>query len=110
MSEIKSHTFNDGTWILPLVLFSIGIDGLAYLIYAKDRASAVVSIPILLLWQVIVFIHSCLGVLPTYRSLDKTDPKHSRAYVDLFQIALTLPAIVATVIWTMLPALLPIRH
>lgn len=110
MSITKSYADKAGTWIIYLVLFSVGIDGLAYLLYAREPSAAFVCTPILLIWEAVVFVHFFRGFLPAYKSLVQTNPECSTAYVRLFQIAQTLPAIVAIVIWAMLPTFSSGRH
>jgi len=102
MDNKKSYPINDGMWIIYLALFSLGIDGLAYLIYVRDRAAVSVCIPILLIWQAVVFVYSVRSFLPAYRSFDQADPERSGAYMHLFQIAQTLPAIIAIIIWALI--------
>jgi hypothetical protein len=98
----KLHTDKTGTWIIYLALFSLGVDGLAYLLYTKDRAASLVTIPILITWQAVVFVFFFRSFLPAYSSLDETHCEHGKALTHLFQICLTLPVIVAIVTWAML--------
>jgi hypothetical protein len=105
MNDVKHQNADTEIWSIYLALFSLGIDGLAYLIYARERASAFVSIPILLTLQAVVFVHFFRSTLPAYRSLDQMNSEHSTVYMKLIRIALTLPALIATAIWTILPSL-----
>lgn len=110
MSNMKLYTDKAETWVMSLALFSLGVDGLAYLIFAKDRPAALVCVPILLAWQVVVVTSFFRHFLPAYKLVDQTDFEHSKVYIQLLRIALILPAIIAIVVWAVLPTLSPSRH
>jgi hypothetical protein len=108
MNNMNRYTDINGSWVIFLGQFSLGIDYLAYLIYSRDRAAAFVSIPILLTWQAVVFFYVFRIFLPAYSSLANSE--HSKAYIHLVQIALTLPFLVAIVVWVLLLSLSPSSH
>ncbi len=110
MSDKKTRFERSGVCITHLTLFSVGIDGLAYLIYARLPASASVFIPILLAWQGVDIIYFFRVFLPAYRRLDQAHSENRAAFMQVFQIAQILPAVIAIVIWTTLSTVSPVPH
>ncbi|MDR3414045.1 MAG: hypothetical protein P4L87_24305 [Formivibrio sp.] len=109
MNEEKPPNDETGTWIFYFALFCTAVDGLAYLIYVRGCGAAFVAIPMLLTWQAVVVVCFFWGFIPAYKSLERLDSEHTAAYMKLIRVALILPAMIATVIWAVLPAL-PLDH
>jgi hypothetical protein len=99
---LRPYRDNIGTWVLWLAQFSLGVDGLSVMIWLKDRQAALISIPLLLLWQAVVFVHFYRGFLPSYRSLPPENPELSAVYMHLFRLAMGMPVLLAIIIWTWL--------
>jgi hypothetical protein len=98
----EQHPVSNGTEILCPILFSIGMDGLAFLIYVRDRIAAYATIPILLIWQALVLFYVFRVVLPTYSGMEPTRLEYREAHMHLFRVALILPAVIAIAVWAML--------
>lgn len=107
----SSHSYDqNGSWVMFLAIFSIGLDGLAFLIYVWDRPAALISIPLLMTWQAIFIAYFFLGFLPTYRGLPEEPPDHRAMYLFLFRLATVAPAVCAIAAWAAISYLSPGHH
>jgi len=99
-----------GSWVMFLVIFSIGVDGLAFLIYVWDRPAALFSVPLLLTWQAVFIAYFFRGILPAYRGLSEEPADHRAMYLFLFRLATVAPAVWAIVAWAAISGLYPGHH
>lgn len=96
MYTVKSN--NGQTWVVPLALFCLGMDGLALVVLVKARAASYVTTPILVAWQVVALICFFRGFLPAYKRLDETHPALSELYLSLFRTVQILPTIISVML------------
>ncbi|HTV57394.1 MAG TPA: hypothetical protein VMJ93_00820 [Verrucomicrobiae bacterium] len=99
-----------GSWVMYLAIFSIGADGLAFLIFVQDRSAALFAIPALLAWQVVFIAYFSRHILPTYRRLPEEHPGDHAMYLFLFRLATVAPAVWAIAAWTVISVLSPGHH
>jgi len=99
-----------GNWVMFLAIFSIGVDGLAFLIYMWDRPAALFSIPLLLTWQAVFIAYFFRSILPAYRGLPEERPDDRAMYLFLFRLATIAPALWAITAWAAISQLCPGRH
>lgn len=96
-------------WMMFLAIFSIGVDGLAFLIYLRDRPAALFSVSLLLAWQVVFIVYFFRYVLPVYRRLPERGD-HRATFLFLFRLAALAPAVWALAVWTTISSLPSIHH
>lgn len=94
-----------GTWVMSLAQFSLGVDGVGLMIWLKDRQLAFIAIPLLLIWQSLVFVYFFRQFLPKYRSLAREHPEFCGAYKHLLRLATGMPIIVTIAAWATVSAL-----
>lgn len=97
------HSYDQtGSWVMFLAIFSIGVDGLAFLIYVADRPAALFSIPVLIAWQAVFIAYFFRGFLPAYRGLPEAPADHRAMYLFLFRLATVAPAVWAIAAWSLI--------
>ena len=104
------HMDETANWVLWLTQFSLGVDGIGGMVWVNDREAAFIAIPLLLIWQIVVFVYFIGWFLPRYRSLSREHPEFCGAYMHLFRLAMGMPIIVTLGAWTTLSALSKGHH
>jgi hypothetical protein len=100
------HSYDQtGNWVMFVALFSLGVDGLAFLVCLQDRPAALFSLPLLLIWQVVFIAYFFRHILPTYKRLPEDRVDDRAMYLFLFRLATVAPAVWAVAAWAAISAL-----